>query len=481
MTAPVPVSALGIDLGRTAIRAVAIRGGQPFPVEVGGQALLPAIVAMSQGRIVAGVDAVGVALAQPEHALERPLTALGRRTVELGGQVVRPGDVAEALLRSVRDAAGITSPVPLVVVHSPAWPEAIRAVVAEAGATVLGGTVATVLAPHAMAVRCQQPVAVLDAGCDAEVGLADPAGAHESEVVPGGGGDGADIRVVEEVFGRLGLSQPELVRRLRTLSDDASRRAAALLLDRCRAGKEEALLTGRAEVEVPGGTRVVITGESIRQAEAKVLSQVVERWRQLGERGGATTWLLSGRWATTPLVSEVVSELLGSPRVTIAPDGSAVLGALMAEGWLARAESATTSASWVATPAARPATTPSTPAATAPRARPASSKRASRPAGADAPWLPWASAAIVALVAVVTIVVATRSDDSTAAANTYTHLRVDLFLQTCEAQRSSRQCRCEIDEYQRRFTEEEFLALDAEARLSGEVPAEARAVEAACR
>jgi hypothetical protein len=87
----------------------------------------------------------------------------------------------------------------------------------------------------------------------------------------------------------------------------------------------------------------------------------------------------------------------------------------------------------------------------------------------------------VALVAVVTIVVATRSDDSTAAANTYTHLRVDLFLQTCEAQRSSRQCRCEIDEYQRRFTEEEFLALDAEARLSGEVPAEARAVEAACR
>ncbi|MGH3763520.1 Hsp70 family protein [Actinophytocola sp.] len=347
---------VGVDLGATFTAAAVCRSGWADVVAFGPHAaFLPSVAYVSpDGSLVLGEAAEQRALTEPDRVARQFSSRVGDGTpLRLGG-VAMTADALTA--RFVADVVGsvagmVGGPAARVALTHPAgWGQhrlaSLRAaLVAQGlGATVLlsGAQAAARAYAERVLVSAGDLVAVYDlggTGFDAAVvrklgdGRFEPAGPPEELEI---GGLDFDELVFDHVRTALGERWAAI-----DPADPAVRPALARLRRECTLAKEA--LSADTDVRIPVVLPGVDTRVRLARAELEELVRpAVEEtaatmYRTIDAAGGSpedlSAVLLTGGSARIPLVTQILSEILGRPVVAVPnPKGETAIGAALAIG-----------------------------------------------------------------------------------------------------------------------------------------------------
>jgi molecular chaperone DnaK (HSP70) len=349
---------VGVDLGATFTAAAVCRGGRAEVVPFGPRAaFVPSVAYANQdGSLVLGEAAEQRALNEPDRVARQFIRRVGDGTpLRLGGVSMTADALAARYVGHVVGAVAgqVGGPATRVALTHPAgWGQhRIASLHAALAAQGLGATVflsGAQAAARAYAETTQLTagdlVAVYDlggSGFDAAVvrklpdGRFAPAGRPEELEV---GGLDFDELVFEHVRGALGERWASL-----NPDDPAVRPALARLRRECTLAKEA--LSADTDVQIPVALPGIDARVRLARAEFEELVRpTIEETaamlhRAIDAAGSApedvAAVVLTGGSARIPLVTQVVSEILGRP-VTVAPNPKAdtAIGAALAIGGL---------------------------------------------------------------------------------------------------------------------------------------------------
>ncbi|WP_344027448.1 Hsp70 family protein, partial [Pseudonocardia kongjuensis] len=366
---------LGIDLGATAVTAVAVRTATGEPVRPAGISLPALLVATPAGDLLCGAAARRRAPAEPDRVARGFLNRVGDPTpLSLGGIPYLAEDLCARLVRVVVDemtARHGGPPSRIGVTHPVSWGRHKRDLLAAALGR-RGLTVSLVAAPQAVALawRTARGAATGDTARGAATGDTARGAATGGTDVPGGrplavvdlGGNGSTATLLapaapgvlpeilgrtvacaaggadvdDAVFGFVRGATPGLAAAFDALDVDDPRVLAALtvLRDDCRAAKE--LLSrdtvAAVPVDLPGiRTTVRIHRSDLDELAAPVLEPVADLLADVVGSAPDAEVLLAGGAARTPVTVQLLSARLGRPvAVTADPVHDAARGAALA-------------------------------------------------------------------------------------------------------------------------------------------------------
>lgn len=329
-----------VDFGSShTVTVLCLPGRAPRLVTVDGEPWMSSAVFLTRDdQLVAGQDALRMAIAEPARLETAVKSRLDERELLLGDIVLPVATVVRAVLARVLLAAtGLAGgPVEhLVLTHPVGWGPA-RVGVLRAAAAGLAPRISTVVEPLGAAAETDLPVggllAVLDLGggsCDVAVVRRTRTGVElfGHAAIPDLGGADLDQRIVDHLMATVpGLADRDWSELERAAFRQEARRAKELLSRHLQV--EVALPGGLPDVPLTRGELETVIGPELDRITAFTLRTVLSCGVEARQLSAAR---LVGGSARIPMLGQLLGEVLPVPvRLDDQPEAAVALGAAVA-------------------------------------------------------------------------------------------------------------------------------------------------------